>query len=117
MLVALSRNRNWASGSVAVLRVADLEIDALHRGIRQGTREIHLAPGQHVLLYTLAARVGEVVTYREIADALGQTGTEVRHNTLARHLSALRQKLRDSPDHPRYIETVPQVGYRFLGAA
>ena len=83
-------------------------------GIRQGSREIKLSPGQHVLLYTLAARAGQVVSYREIADALGQTDLEVRHNTLARHLSALRGKLRDDPARPRYIETVSRVGYRFV---
>lgn len=43
------------SSGVAPLRVADLEIDALHRRIRQGRREIRLSPGQHTLLYTLAA--------------------------------------------------------------
>ena len=79
---------------------------------RQGEREIPLTPAQHILLYILAARVGEVVTYREIADALGQAEPEVRNNTLARHLSGLRRKLRDDADRPRYIETVPRVGYR-----
>jgi DNA-binding response OmpR family regulator len=114
MLVALPRNRIRANRAVAPLRLADLEIDALHRRIRQGSREIRLSPDQHILLYTLAARAGEVVSYREIADALGRTNLDVRNNTLARHLSALRQKLRDDPDRPRYIETISRVGYRFL---
>jgi DNA-binding response OmpR family regulator len=117
MLIALQRNRNVADHGVARLRVADLEIDALHPNIRQGKREIRLSPGQHILLYTLAARAGEVVTYREVADALGQTDPEFRNNTLARHLSALRHKLRDDPDRPRYIETVSRIGYRFVARA
>jgi DNA-binding response OmpR family regulator len=116
MLVALPRNRIAASRGVAPLKLADLEIDALHRRIRQGSREIGLSPGQHILLYTLAARAGEVVSYREIADALGRTNPKVRTNTLARHLSALRRKLRDDADRPRYIETISRVGYRFLAA-
>jgi DNA-binding response OmpR family regulator len=114
MLVALPRNRISANRAVARLKVGDLEIDALHRQIRQGSREIKLSPGQHILLYTLAARAGEVVSYREIADALGQPDLEIRNNTLARHLSALRRKLRDDPVRPRYIETVSRIGYRFL---
>lgn len=114
MLIALPRNRIAANRAVARLKVGDLEIDALHRRIRQGSREIKLSPGQHILLYTLAARAGQVVSYREIADALGQTDSEVRNNTLARHLSALRGKLRDDPSRPRYIETVSRVGYRFV---
>jgi two-component system, OmpR family, KDP operon response regulator KdpE len=116
MLVALPRNRISENRAVARLTLGDLEIDALHRQIRQGSRRIRLSPGQHVLLYTLAARAGEVVSYREIADALGQTNLEIRNNTLARHLSALRRKLRDDPVRPRYIETVSRIGYRFLAA-
>jgi DNA-binding response OmpR family regulator len=114
MLVALPRNRNSANRAVARLKVGDLEIDALHRQVRQGSREIKLSPDQHILLYTLAARAGEVVSYREIADALGQTDPEIRNNTLARHLSALRGKLHDDPARPRYIETISRIGYRFM---
>jgi len=116
MLVALPRNRIPAR-RVAPLHVADLEIDALHRRVRQGTREVRLSPDEHILLYTLAARPGALVSYREIAEALGRSDSEVRNNTLARHLSSLRRKLRDNADHPRYIETITGVGYRLLARA
>jgi len=116
-LVALQRNRPAANARVAPLRVGDLEIDALRRRIRQGTREVRLSPVEHILLYTLAARAGAVVSYREIADALERTDPDVRTNTLARHLSSLRRRLRDSADRPRYIETVRGIGYRFVAAA
>jgi DNA-binding response OmpR family regulator len=116
MLVALPRNRIHPSRRVARLYVADLEIDALDQRIRQGTREIHLSPGEHTLLYTLAARAGSVVGYREIADALGRTDPKLRNNTLARHLASLRRKLRDDARRPRYVETVTDIGYRFIVA-
>jgi DNA-binding response OmpR family regulator len=93
---------------------ADLEIDALRQRIRQGTREIRLSPDEHILLYTLAARAGALVSYRDIADAMGRTDSELRNNTFARHLSSLRLKLRDDPRAPRYIETVNGLGYRFV---
>ncbi len=115
-LLALQRNRRPSDRRVAPLRVADLEIDALRRRIRQGTREVQLSPVEHVLLYTLAARAGGVVTYRELTDALGATDHEVRNNTLARHISSLRRKLRDDADRPRYVETLAGLGYRFLTA-
>ena len=99
---------------MAPLRVADLEIDALRQRIRQGTREIRLSPDEHILLYTLAARAGALVSYREVADAMGRTDSELRNNTFARHLSSLRLKLRDDPRAPRYIETVNGLGYRFV---
>lgn len=116
MLIALPRNRISPSRRVAPLRIADLEIDALDSRVRQGTREIQLSPNEHVLLYTLAARAGLVVTYRELTDALGPAGSEVRNNSLARHLSSLRRKLHDDPERPRYIETVRTIGFRFVTA-
>lgn len=117
MLIALPRNRISPSQRVAPLRIADLEIDALDSRVRQGTREIRLSPNEHVLLYTLAARAGAVVTYRELTHALGSVGSEVRNNSLARHLSSLRRKLQDDPERPRYIETVRTIGFRFVAAA
>jgi DNA-binding response OmpR family regulator len=117
MLVALPRNRFRAKRRVAPLRVADLEIDALQRRVRQGTREVGLSPGEHILLYTVAARAGAVVSYREIADALGRSDAEFRNNTVARHLSGLRRKLGDDAYRPRYIETVLGIGYRFVAGA
>jgi two-component system copper resistance phosphate regulon response regulator CusR len=114
MPIALARNPVAPGGLAAPLRVADLEIDALRQRVRQGTRAIRLSPDEHILLYTLAARAGALVSYREIADALGWTDPELRNNNLARHLSSLRVKLRDDARVPHYIETVNGLGYRFL---
>jgi len=97
---------------VAPLHVADLEIDALQRRIRQGAREVRLSPDEHTLLYILAARAGRWVTYREIAEALGRPDPELRNNSLARHISSLRRRLRDDAQRPRYIETLEGIGYR-----
>jgi DNA-binding response OmpR family regulator len=116
MLIALPRNRIPPGRHVALLRIADLEIDALHSRIRQGTREIRLSPHEHILLYTLAARAGVVVSYRELADALGRTDHNMYNNALARHVSTLRRKLQDDAQRPRYIETVPSIGFRFVMA-
>ena len=68
-----------------------------------------------MLLYTLAAARGTVVSYRRLADALG-IGPEIRANSVARHMATLRRKLGDAADRPRYIETVSGTGYRFIAA-
>jgi DNA-binding response OmpR family regulator len=96
---------------VAPLTVGDLEIDALGRRIRLGTREVRLSPDEHILLYTLVASAGVVVTHREIAVALGLTDSVIRTNTIARHITTLRRKLKDDAEQPRYIETVKGIGY------
>ena len=112
-LVALARNRDIPARRVARLRVADLEIDALDPRVLQGARALRLSPSEHLVLYTLAAAHGTVVTYRRLADALG-IGPQIRTNTVARHVTTLRRKLGDPADRPRYIETIPGTGYRFI---
>lgn len=97
---------------VGPLRVADLEVDALSRRIRQGTNEVRLSPDEHLLLYTLVARAGNVITHFEIAGALGKADPMIPNNMIARHVSSLRRKLGDDAKHPHYIETVAGVGYR-----
>jgi Response regulators consisting of a CheY-like receiver domain and a winged-helix DNA-binding domain len=111
-MVTLSRNR----ARVAVLKLADLEIDALDPLVRQGSRAVRLSPIEHVLLYRLASRVGVVISYRELAGALGRDAPTV-NNSIARHVSSLRSKLRDDSRQPRYIETVPGIGFRFVVAS
>ena len=110
-MVALPRNRREILHRVAPLAVGDLEVDALGRHIRLGTREVRLSPGEHILLYTLIASAGVVVTHRELAVALGLTDPVIRTNTIARHVTTLRRKLKDDADRPHYIETVKGTGY------
>lgn len=113
MLVALGRNQDLPARRIARLRIADLEMDALDRRLTQGSREIRLSPSEHIVLYTLAAKRGAVVSYGALAAALGN-GRELRNNTLARHVATLRRKLGDDPRHARYLETVHGMGYRFV---
>jgi DNA-binding response OmpR family regulator len=113
MLVALRRNQLGPTRRTARLRIADLEIDALDLRLTQGSREIRLSPSEHIVLYSLAAKRGAVVSYGALAAALGNS-RELRNNTLARHVATLRRKLGDDPHHARYIETVHAVGYRFV---
>ena len=41
--------------------------------------------------------------------------TSVSDNSLTRAIAQIRKALGDDPKAPRYIETVPSVGYRFIG--
>ena len=63
----------------------------------------------------LLSRAGEVVTREEFREKLWPTGTFVdfKHG-LNTSVKKLRQVLCDSAEEPRYIETVPRLGYRFI---
>ena len=102
---------------VPKLRIGDLEIDVLNRNVSAGGHELHLSSLEQALLYLLAANAGSVLTREQILDALWGTDFVVESNVVDRHVRALRSKLQNDWHKPRYIETVPGTGYRFVPAS
>ena len=96
------------------LTVGDLAIDILNRQVRAGSSEVHLTSLEQSLLYFLAANAGRVVTRDEILDALWGVDFVAESNVVDRHVRALRIKLQNDWRRPRFIETVPGHGYRFI---
>jgi eukaryotic-like serine/threonine-protein kinase len=67
------------------------------------------------VLEALLARPGEVVTREDLCGKLWPTGTFVDFESgLNTATNRLRVALGDSADAPRYIETLPRLGYRFI---
>jgi Tol biopolymer transport system component len=67
-------------------------------------------------LLLLVERRGEVVSREELKDRLWPAGTFVDSDDgLNTAIKKLREVLRDSSERPRYIETIPRRGYRFIG--
>ncbi len=97
-----------------VLKLGDLEIDIMHRQVRAGSSEIHLTGLEQSLLYLLAANAGQVVTRGEILDTLWGVDYVSESNVVDRHIRNLRAKLQNDWRKPRFIETVPGNGYRFI---
>lgn len=97
-----------------VLRLGEIEIDILHRQVRAGASELHLSGLEQSLLYLLAANTGQLVTRDQILDALWGTDYVAESNVVDRHVRNLRAKLQNDWRKPRFIETVPGKGYRFL---
>ena len=115
---AVVRRVHGAAASVIPnLRIGDLEIDVLNRRVRAGESELHLTSLEQALLYLLVANAGTVLTREQILDALWGTDFVIESNVVDRHVRALRAKLQDDWHKPRYIETVPGAGYRFMPVA
>ena len=93
---------------------ADLRAGELHsQGLRAKLQE---KPFQ--LLAILLERPGDVVTREELREKLwpGDTFVDFDHG-INIAINKLREALGDSAEHPRYIETLPKRGYRFLVTA
>jgi DNA-binding response OmpR family regulator len=108
------RTHGIAGELVPLLRIGDLEIDVLNRKVRAHEHDLHLTSLEQALLYLLAANAGSILTREQILDALWGTDFVIESNVVDRHVRALRAKLQNDWHKPRYIETVPGAGYRFV---
>ena len=99
---------------IAVIRLGEIEVDIVHREVRAGSSVVHLSGIEQSLLYLLASGRGRTVSREEILDAIWGTDFVAESNIVDRHIRTLRIKLEDDRLRPRFIATVPGVGYRFI---
>jgi DNA-binding winged helix-turn-helix (wHTH) protein len=92
----------------------DFEFDDHSRRLRAGGQPVRLS-GQAVnLLCLLLERPGELITREEIERRLWPDRNVDFNHSLDVIVSRLRTALGDKGSSPRYIETVPRRGYRFI---
>jgi DNA-binding winged helix-turn-helix (wHTH) protein len=78
-----------------------------------GEVRVALTPKAFDVLRYLVERAGQLVTHDELLDALWPR-PYVQPEVLKHQVLELRKALGDDPRHPRYIETLPRRGYRFI---
>jgi len=82
---------------------------------RQGLR-VKLPPQAFEVLRVLLERRGELVTRQEFHRVLWPADTFVDFDQgLNNAIKRIREVLNDSAESPRYVETLPRLGYRFIG--
>jgi DNA-binding response OmpR family regulator len=96
------------------IQLGEVEIDIVSSEVRVGEAMVHLSAMEQGVLYLLASRAGQVVTRDEILDAIWGTEFVAESNVVDRHVRSLRTKVHDDYRNPRFIETVPGQGYRFI---
>ncbi len=94
----------------APLRVGGLHIDLAQRAAQLDGRPLSLTRREFDLLAYLVARVGRVVTRRELVTEVWQQPYAGNEQTLDVHISWLRRKLGESAAAPRFLRTVRGVG-------
>jgi len=88
----------------------DFRLEPAERRLTCGRDTVTLPPKTYDLLVALVRRAGELVTKRELLDAVWPDAF-VEEGILAVHISGLRKTLGEDA-----IETVPRAGYRFRAA-
>src|SRR5512147_948714 len=101
--------------SPKVVRFGIFEADLVAGELRKRGRKVELQDQPFHVLAVLLGRPKEVVTREELRQALWPADTFVEFDeSLNKAVQKLRQALGDSADNPRFIETRPRKGYRFI---
>lgn len=98
------------------VRFGEFELDLSTRELWiNGTKQT-LAPQPFQVLQLLIERRGQLVTRDDIVHHLWPSNTFVDYEQgLRKAINRLREALNDSTEQPRFIETLPRQGYRFIG--
>jgi len=100
-----------------LLRFESFELDVRSRELRKGKQRIRLQEQPFEILRLMLERPGDVVTREELARHLWPKGTFVDfEHSLNAAVKRLRAALGDDADNPRFVETLPCRGYRFIAS-
>src|SRR5215472_11033797 len=98
-----------------VVRFKDFEADIRTGELRKRGRRVRLSEQPFQILTMLLEQPGELVTREELQKRLWPADTFVELDlSLNAAIKKLRQALGDDAESPRYIETMPRRGYRFI---
>jgi serine/threonine protein kinase/TolB-like protein len=93
----------------------EFQMDVSERRLRRGAATIDLKPKVFDLLVLLVQNAGRLLEKEQIFQSLWPD-TIVEEANLNVSVSALRKALGETASDPRYIETVPKRGYRFIAS-
>src|SRR5215467_7527730 len=104
-----------AASPVRFVRFGPFQLDLRALELRRNGMKVRVPDQSIKVLAKLVEEPGEVVTREELHQKLWPNGTIVEFDFgINSAVKRLRQALEDSAETPRFIETLPRRGYRFL---
>jgi len=95
------------------IKIGDLFIDFKRRVVKKQDKEIMLTPKEYDLICYLVSKKEEVISKKELKNCLwGEEKIYSWSRVIDVHIMHLRKKIEDDPSNPKYIITVPGVGYK-----
>ena len=93
----------------------ELSLDRRARRVRLGERALELTPKAFAVLEYLMIHPDEAVTRERLLDAVWGWAYPAGTRTVDTRMAEIRRALADDPAAPKFIETLPGEGYRFVG--
>ena len=96
-----------------IIEIPPVRVDLRRHAVFKGSVELQLTDTEFRMLALLLRRAGEVITRDEFLNQIWGQDVNVTHRTIDTHVAGLRKKIEDNLDHPAYIISVRNVGYRY----
>ncbi len=112
---AVLRRMDKTQPETEIIRAADITLDRIGRVVFVGEKQIDLTPSEFDLLATLMSAPGRAFSRLDLLERIQGDAFDGYQRTIDVHVRNLRTKIEPDPSHPRYIESVYGVGYRFAG--
>ena len=110
---AVLRRVHKSAGEAEVLRAADVVLDRASYTVKVGEQYVELTRSEFELLAALMTAPGQVFSRLDLLDRTSGEAYEGYERTIDVHIRNIRTKIEPDPRHPKYIETVYGMGYRF----
>jgi two-component system, OmpR family, response regulator ResD len=110
---AVLRRVNVPVDEQAAIELGDVVIEPASRRVLVRGDDAQLTGREFDLLLFFAQHPGQVFSRNQLMDAVWQYSFYTDTSTVTVHIRRLRSKLERDPGHPRHLETVWGVGYRF----
>jgi two-component system KDP operon response regulator KdpE len=111
--VALRHSAQVRAGIEPVFSAGPLKVDFAQRQVTLNDQEVKLTPTEYDLLKVLIKHSGKIMTRQMLLSQVWGTGYGTESHYLHVYVGQLRRKIEPDPSHPRFILTIPGVGYRF----
>jgi len=98
----------------SIISVGPITVDSLHNLVTIHGNPARLTPTESKLLHLLAVNMNNVCTANQIVSHIWGFGNDGDTCLIKAHIRHLRQKIEADPSKPRYILTVPGVGYTLI---
>ena len=97
-----------------VFTAGDLEVDMTKRVVHLRGELVKLTRTEYELLAYLVNNIGKVLSHNEILQNVWGPEYGGESEYVRVFIGQLRRKIEDDPSNPRFIVTVPRIGYRFV---
>lgn len=95
-----------------ITELSGLEMNNANHSCRLYNETIELTPIEFNILWLLCQKAGQVVSTKEIFEAVWHEEYLDSSNTVMVHIRRIREKLHEKPKNPKFIKTVWGVGYK-----